>query len=275
VVELLAHVDLDLQLLARHAAGNFCSRISAALGRPRLHLREQRPFADLDQRPRRPERRGGHSSEAIEPVLLITTVVLSVLGALIGMHMITTLGVAANTSIIGALLAMLVGRVAIGQLATMRSPHRQNLAQTAVSAATFAAANSLLTPMAVLFAFGRADLVWPMLGGVVPALMIDAFMLYRLFGSRALPAQAAWPHGVAAAETIKAGDRGGRRAVVLGGAGAVGLTGSLLGLPMSAAGVAFIGNVWALSMFGLGLLWPSTPPSCSRSTSAPCTSRTV
>jgi uncharacterized oligopeptide transporter (OPT) family protein len=190
----------------------------------------------------------------IEPVVLITTVLLSVLGALIGMHMITTLGVTANTSIIGALLAMLVGRVAIGQLATMRSPHRQNLAQTSVSAATFGAANSLLTPMAVLFAFGRPDLVWPMLGGVVLALVIDAFMLYRLFGSRALPAEAAWPPGVAAAETIKAGDEGGRRAMVLGGAGVVGLTGSLFGLPMSAAGVAFIGNAWALGMFGLGLL---------------------
>jgi uncharacterized oligopeptide transporter (OPT) family protein len=190
----------------------------------------------------------------IEPVVLVTTMALSVLGALIGLHMITTLGVTANTSIIGALLAMLIGRVALGQLRTMRSPHRQNLVQTSVSAATFSAANSLLTPMAVLFAFGRPDLVWPMLGGVVLALFIDAFMLLRLFGSRALPAEGAWPPGVASAETIKAGDRGGKRAMVLGGAGVVGLTGSLFGLPMSAAGVAFIGNAWALGMFGTGLL---------------------
>lgn len=190
----------------------------------------------------------------VEPVVLLTTAVLSVLGALIGLHMITTLGVTANTSIIGALLAMLIGRVALGQLRTMRSPHRQNLVQTSVSAATFSAANSLLTPMAVLFAFGRPDLVWPMLGGVVLALFIDAFMLLRLFGSRALPAEGAWPPGVASAETIKAGDRGGKRAMALGGAGVVGLTGSLFGLPMSAAGVAFIGNAWALGMFGAGLL---------------------
>ncbi|MBK1783815.1 OPT/YSL family transporter [Prauserella cavernicola] len=196
----------------------------------------------------------------IEPVVLATTLGLSVLGAVVGMHMITTLGVTANTSIVGALLAMLIGRVSVGGLKSMRSPHRQNLAQTSISAATFSAANSLLTPMAVLFAFGRADLVWPMLIGAVVALFVDGYVLYRLFGSPALPAEAAWPPGVAAAETIKAGDRGGKQAMILGAAGAVGLAGSLAGLSMSAAGVALIGNAWALSMFGLGLLTAQYAP---------------
>jgi uncharacterized oligopeptide transporter (OPT) family protein len=60
---------------------------------------------------------------------------------------------------------------------------------------------------------------------------------------------------VAAAEAIKAGDEGGRKLWLLGGGIAVGAAGdALFGIPMSAFGVAFIGNVWALTMFGVGLL---------------------
>lgn len=49
--------------------------------------------------------------------------------------------------------------------------------------------------------------------------------------------------------------------MVLGGAGVMGLAGSWFGLPMSAAGVAFIGNAWALGMFGTGLLVAQYAPS--------------
>ena len=60
---------------------------------------------------------------------------------------------------------------------------------------------------------------------------------------------------MAAAEAIKAGDEGGRKLWLLGGGIAVGAAGdALFGIPMSAFGVAFIGNVWALTMFGVGLL---------------------
>jgi uncharacterized oligopeptide transporter (OPT) family protein len=69
------------------------------------------------------------------------------------------------------------------------------------------------------------------------------------------PSSGAWPPGVAAAEAIEAGDAGGRKLCVLGGGVAVGVAGNaLLGVPMSAFGVAFIGNIWALAMFGIGLL---------------------
>ncbi|GAA4830697.1 OPT/YSL family transporter [Saccharopolyspora rosea] len=197
---------------------------------------------------------------AFEPTVLVITAVLSVVGAIIGMHLITTLGISANTSVIGALIAMIIGRINLAGLRRMRSVHRQNLVQSAVSGATFAAANSLLAPIAVPFAFGRADLVWPVFGGVVVGLLADSFVLYRLFHSRLLPAQAAWPPGVAAADTIIAGDKGGRRAAVLAGGAVVGFLGSLVKLPVSAAGVAFIGNVWALSMFGVGLLFSQYSP---------------
>ncbi|WP_449376162.1 OPT family oligopeptide transporter, partial [Bosea thiooxidans] len=106
--------------------------------------------------------------------------------------------------------------------------------------------------------------------GAFFAMLLDAYLLYRMFDSRVFPATGAWPPGVAAAEAIKAGDEGGRKAVLMGigfGTGVVasfikiplawiGFAGStaVTGIPMSAFGVAFIGNIWALTMFGVGLL---------------------
>ncbi|NED83093.1 OPT family oligopeptide transporter [Streptomyces sp. SID11233] len=190
----------------------------------------------------------------MEPVLLVILVVLSAVGAVIGIDLVSKLGISANTSVVGALVAMLIGRIPLGFLRRMRSVHRQNLAQSAISAATFASANALLTSVAIPYVFGRQDLVWPMLAGASIGLVVDAWVLYRAFGSRLLPADAAWPPGTAAAETIKAGDRGGRRALILAGGTAIGLAGTLFSLPLSAAGVAFLGNVWALMMFGIGLM---------------------
>ncbi|MFN8582348.1 MAG: hypothetical protein U0163_15410 [Gemmatimonadaceae bacterium] len=41
---------------------------------------------------------------------------------------------------------------------------------------------------------------------------------------------------------------------ILGASIAAGAVGAWLGIPMSALGTAFIGNPWALGMFGAGLL---------------------
>lgn len=188
-----------------------------------------------------------------EPVVFVVIAVLSVVGAVIGADLVAKLGISANTSVVGALIAMLIGRIPLAGLRSMRSVHRQNLAQSAISAATFASANALLTSVAIPYVFGRKDLVWPMLAGSFAGLLIDTWVLYRSFGSRLLPADGAWPPGTAAAETIKAGDKGGKRALVLGAGTLVGVGGTLLSLPLSAAGVAFLGNVWALLMFGVGL----------------------
>ncbi|NDZ82339.1 OPT family oligopeptide transporter [Streptomyces sp. SID10853] len=196
----------------------------------------------------------------MEPLLLVILVVLSAVGAVIGIDLVAKLGISANTSVVGALVAMLIGRIPLNFLRRMRSVHRQNLAQSAISAATFASANALLTSVAVPYVFGRKDLVWPMLAGAFIGLVVDAWVLYRAFGSRLLPADAAWPPGTAAAETIKAGDRGGRRALILAGGTVVGLAGTLVSLPLSAAGVAFLGNVWALLMFGIGLFFRQYSP---------------
>lgn len=186
--------------------------------------------------------------------VLAPLVALSVAGAVIGVQLFTSLGVTPNTALIGALAAMALGRLPVRGLGAFRSVHGQNLAQSAMSAATFGAANSLLLPLAVPYVLGRADLVLPLLAGVALAMFLDAFLLYRLFGSRIFPADAPWPPGLAAAEAIRAGDEGGRQAVLLLGSVGLGAVGAWLSLPMAAMGTAFVGNIWAMSMFGAGLL---------------------
>lgn len=213
----------------------------------------------IDPTPRHAAQGGATAQEDPHPRALslsnlVLLAALSVFGAVIGIQLIVTLGVTPNTSIIGALVAMILARVPMRLLRSYRSVHTQNLAQTAISSATFGAANSLLLPLAIPYLLGRPDMVLPMFLGVGLAMLLDAYMLYRLFGSSVFPATGAWPPGVAAAEAIKAGDQGGTQAKLLGLGIVVGAVGSWFKIPMSAFGVAFIGNIWALGMFGLGLL---------------------
>ncbi|MBJ6127176.1 OPT/YSL family transporter [Microvirga splendida] len=189
-----------------------------------------------------------------EPATFLLLSVLCVFGAIIGLQLLVSLGVTPNTSLIGALAAIALARVPVMAFMRYRSVHVQNLAQSAISSATFGAANSLLLPIGIPFLLGRQDLVLPMFVGVFFALLLDAYLLYRMFDSRVFPASGAWPPGVAAAEAIKAGDEGGRKAALMGIGFAVGIVGSFFKIPMSALGVAFIGNIWALSMFGIALL---------------------
>ncbi|QQE74325.1 OPT/YSL family transporter [Brevibacillus composti] len=151
-----------------------------------------------------------------EPFALILNIVTAVIGAVIGMQLVTSLGITPNTAIIGALIAMLIARLPITLFSKYKSVHRQNLVQTSISSATFGAANSLLIPIGIPFVMGKPELIMPMLIGAALAMFVDAALL-----------------GIGTAS---------------------GLLGSWLGVSMSAFGVAFIGNIWALSMFGIGLL---------------------
>lgn len=190
----------------------------------------------------------------LEPMTLILTIVTAVFGAIIGMQIITSLGVTPSTSIIGALLAMVIARIPVTLFRKFKSLHRQNIVQTSISSATFGAANSLLIPIGIPFLMGAQDLIIPMLIGAALAMFVDAAILYKLFDSRLFPATGTWAPGVATAEAIIAGDKGGKRAGLLGLGTGIGILGALFHIPMSAFGVAFIGNIWALSMFGIGLL---------------------
>src|SRR4051812_32634081 len=192
----------------------------------------------------------------IELGSLLLIAPLCVVGAIIGVQLIVTLGITANTSLIGALAGMALARIPLAMFARYRSVHVQNLAQSAISAATFGAGNALMLPIGIPFVLGRPDLVPALFAGVFLAMLLDGYLLYRMFDSEVFPATGAWPPGAAAAEAIRAGDEGGRKAVVLGVGVVVGIAGNWLIAPaiMSAFGVAFIGNIWALTMFGVGLL---------------------
>lgn len=189
-----------------------------------------------------------------EPLLLLACIVLAALGAIIGIQLITSLGISANTSILGALIAICFSRIPIAALARFRNIERQNLVQTAVSSGTFGAANALVIALGVPWVLGMPELIWPMFLGASLAMLVDATMIYKLFGTKTFPATGTWPAGIATAEALEAGDKGGKKALFLGAGISCGMGGAMMGIPMSAAGVALIGNQVALLMFALGLL---------------------
>lgn len=82
------------------------------------------------------------------------------------MQLMTSLGLTPNTAIIGAVIAMLIGRILIPAFSMFKSIHRQNLMQTSISSATFGAANSLLIPIGIPFVMGKPELIVPMLIGL-------------------------------------------------------------------------------------------------------------
>ncbi|KYG33741.1 OPT/YSL family transporter [Alkalihalobacillus trypoxylicola] len=187
--------------------------------------------------------------------LILFSIFIAIFGAIIGMQLITSLGITPNTSIIGALIAILIAKIPLEMFAKYRSLQTQNLLQTTISSATFGAANSLLIPIGLPFVMGLPELIIPMLIGAGLALLVDVFLLYRVFDSSIFSKKEIWPPGVATAEALKAGDQGGSKAKFLGLGIAGGMIGAHFGIAMSAFGVAFIGNIWALSMFGLGLIF--------------------
>ncbi|GGU21028.1 OPT/YSL family transporter [Nocardioides albus] len=191
---------------------------------------------------------------ALAPANLVLTVLLSVLGAIVGIQLLASLGITPSTSLLGAIVAMTLARIPLVAFRAYRSVHAQNLAQTSISSATFGAANSLFLPIGIPFLFGLPDMIVPMLIGVSCAMLLDAWLLFRMFDTPAFPAKNPWPLGIAAAETIRAGDEGGRRAVVLAGGFVTGVVGAIFALPMSAFGVALIGSFGAMIAFGAGLL---------------------
>jgi uncharacterized oligopeptide transporter (OPT) family protein len=200
------------------------------------------------------ERLAERHPRALAPSNLILTVLLSVFGAVVGIQILVSLGVTPSTSQIGALAAMSLARIPLRTFRGFRSIHVQNLAQTSISSATFGAANSLLLPIGIPFVFGLPQMIVPMLVGVSLAMLLDGWLLYRMFDTPAFPATGSWPLGIAAAESIKAGDSGGKQALLLLGGLVTGAAGAVFSLPMSAFGVALIGGLGAMMAFSIGLL---------------------
>lgn len=197
---------------------------------------------------------------ALHPGILILNIIVSVLGAIIGMELITRLGISTNTSIVGALFAILIARIPINIFKGFRDINSQNLVQTAISGATFSAANGLMLPIGIPYLMGRPDLVVPMLIGAGLAVVTDATILYFSFDTEAFPAIGAWPPGIAAAEAILAASRKGRKGVLLLVGIAGGVVGKMLTIPTDIFGVAWIGNIFALLAFGVGLIFRGYAP---------------
>src|SRR5947208_9207622 len=80
------------------------------------------------------------------PATLIFLIILCIFGAVIGVQLILQLGITPNTSIIGALVAMLLARVPGAIFARYRSIHVQNLAQSAISARSEEHTSELQSP---------------------------------------------------------------------------------------------------------------------------------
>jgi uncharacterized oligopeptide transporter (OPT) family protein len=168
------------------------------------------------------------------------------------------LGVTPNTAVVGVLVAIAAGRSLLPQF---RSPERQVMVETATSAGGFAGANIALISLAALYLLGLQRLALPLVAGIATGMAIDIWLAYRLFGTRAFPAEGPWPDGEAIGRVIQAGDEGGRLARQLLQGVSVGFIARLFSLPAAGVGIAFIGNPVALGALAIGLLLRAYGPS--------------
>lgn len=196
--------------------------------------------------------RASEHPKAYAPHILILNIVMSVLGAIIGLELIVRTGVAPNTSIVGALFAIIISRIPIAILKKYQSIHCQNLIQTSISGATFSAANCFLLPIITGTPMGRMDLMYPMLIGAFLATIIDATILYKTFDSEMFPAEGAWPPGVASAESILAVVQKGKKALLLLAGMGIGIGGKMIGIPTDLLGVSWFGDFAAMAALGVG-----------------------
>lgn len=188
------------------------------------------------------------------PGQMVVNVIVCVLGAIIGMELITRVGITPNTSIIGALIAILLSYIPLQLFRRYRSLERQTLVQTTISGATFSAANGLLLPLAIPFLMGESQMLVPMLIGASLAVITDASILYFSFDSKVFSARAAWPPGLATAEALKAAAQKGHSALLLLVGMIGGGVGKAFGIPAEMFGIAWIANVFAMCALALGLI---------------------
>ncbi|MBF9002815.1 OPT/YSL family transporter [Vibrio sp. NFV-1] len=188
------------------------------------------------------------------PSQLIFNVVIAVLGAIIGMELITRVGITPNTSIIGALIAILLSYLPLKAFRRLKSLESQTLVQTSISGATFSAANGLLLPLAIPYLMGENGMLTPMLIGAALAVITDASILYFSFDSKLFSARGAWPPGFATAEALKAAATKGKNTVLLIVGMVGGAVGKSFGIPMDMLGITWISNAFALGALGVGLL---------------------
>lgn len=214
-------------------------------------------------------KRGTHV-RTFEGETILLSLIVSALSAIISMQILVKTGFGANTSILGAIIAMSMARVPFSRMDKFRSLDRQNLVQTMCSGAAFAASNCGILVVGIFyFVEGAMEYVTYMLIGAAFATCISIYFVYRLYDSSVYPASAPWPPGVATAQTIIAGDEGGEKikrllqgiaAGIIGSAIKVPATwigiagGAKFGLPMAGIGIVFLANLWSMGALAAGLL---------------------
>lgn len=127
--------------------------------------------------------------KVIEPVVLIVSIVVSILGCIVGLQVQVHTGTTPDTSIVGAIFAILVAQIPLRWLKSFKNIHRQNLVQTSISGATFASANCMFLTMGIPVIMGWPQLMVPMLIGATLATIVDATILYKSFGSPHVPSR--------------------------------------------------------------------------------------
>ena len=190
--------------------------------------------------------------KAFDPVIIVITMLASCLGAIIGLELMTRVGVNQNTSIIGALIAVVLSMIPGKVFRRFKNIHAQNLVQTSISGASYAAANAMILPIGIPVLMGRPDLLFPVLIGVTLATIVDGFLVYKVFDSPMFAATNPFPSGIATSETILAlANRGKRSLLLFVGMGA-GIAGKAAGIPMDLFGVSWFANLLAMMAFALG-----------------------
>ena len=181
-------------------------------------------------------------------------ILLSLVSAIICMQIMGQLGITPNTSLISAVLVMVVARVPLIAAQRFRNLERQNYVLSIASAAGFSAANCGFVAFAMLYVMGRTDLILPMAFGTLVGSMITVATAGRLFDTKIFPARGAWPLGSAVASSLEAGDSGGRKGFQLLQGLAVGALSGVFGIPAAGVGIAFIANMVTMAALAVGIV---------------------
>ena len=111
-----------------------------------------------------------------EPGILLLGLILSILSAAICMQIMGQFGIVPNTSLISAVLVMIVAWIPLSVAMRFKNVHRQNLVLSIASSYGFAAANCGFISIATVFILRRNDLIIP-----IPIIIL-AF-IYFCFGN--------------------------------------------------------------------------------------------
>lgn len=191
---------------------------------------------------------------ASEPGTVFLGTILAVLSAIVCMQILGKVGVSANTSILGAIFAMLVSRIPAKSMQNFKNLERQNYIQTISSGAGFAASNCGLTAIAIVFVMGETSKILPMALGCLFGTAVSIFVVGKLYDSSIFPAEESWAPGIATAEVLEAGDEGGTKAKRILQGIVVGAVGTHFGIPVGAIGITFITSIISMIALGVGLV---------------------